>query len=288
MEWTPHQTLRLIGEQLDGNVFPVIGVGGIVRPTKPLGRSGHFNKAYDYEKQRSRRPSTKSGQGPTRGQRTTSTTTSVLCNSLGEKYGAQQTKIELAYPGAQFIWLSDGFWLRTESHLTPECTCSAVIVSYIPFSNCPPRSWAFWSNGEWIGPRHTNFPDGSICSFEPSDLTWRTGDSVVALLDLHTLWVARQLHLREFGWWPGSQCVRHAHERLTELKPSELCGCDNFDLKKYVHCCMKSDLRRDRVQLAINFMLTHNGGRRHPPSSVRRLYQVFKAPPQPDSGGSFP
>lgn len=147
--------------------------------------------------------------------------------------------------------------------------------------------WGFWPDNTWIGPRHTNFPDGSICSFEPADCTWVPGDSIVALLDLHTLWSLRHLHLAVFNKWPAQQCVRHSYERIPELEPDEMCGCDSAKGKSYSKCCQAKDLEKNRVRAAITFSLTDNGSIRQPPSSIRKVLQTFHNPPQPDLNGCF-
>ena len=279
------RALEKIGISLEKGMTPTVHDGGIVMPGQATDILQSPGKENTNVRQETRRSSTRSWQRPTRRERAPSTATSVVRDILEEEYQSQRDEIETAYPDAHFIWKLDGFWLCTESRLITGFEGSATIISYVPFSNHPSRSWGFWHGGEWIGPRHTNFPDGSICSFEPSDKTWSAGDSIVGLLDLHTLWIVRQLHLRKFGTWPGAQCVRHPYERLMEIRADELCGCDSKDSKTYADCCMTDDHQGNRVRQATNFILTHNGGIRRPPASVRKLTHVFLDPPEPDSYG---
>ena len=131
----------------------------------------------------------------------------------------------------------------------------------------------------WIGPRHTNFPDGSVCAFEPADKTWVIGDPLVTLLDLYTLWALRHLHLQVFGRWPGHQAVRHPYERILELREDEHCGCDMSD-KLYGKCCRDRDLRRDRIADAVNFIILASGGLRKPPNSVVKFVREHIEPPR--------
>ena len=281
------QALEKIGKSLDKGLTPTVHNGRIVMPGRATETFVFPGRENTNVRQETRGSATGSRQRPARGERTPSSTASVVCDTHKTIYRAEANEIENAYPGARFIWTSDGFWLFTKSRLIPGHDDSASIISYIPFSKYVSRSWGFWSSGEWIGPRHTNFPDGSICSFEPSDRTWCAGDSIVDLLDLHTLWIVGQLHLRHIGTWPGPQCVRHSYERITELGEDELCGCDSEEQKTYGECCMINDLRGNRVRQAMNFILTHNGGVRQPPASVRKLIHVFSNPPEHDPIRAF-
>jgi hypothetical protein len=143
------------------------------------------------------------------------------------------------------------------------------------------RSWAFWADPiafpEWIGPRHTNFPDGSICAFEPLDGTWKFGDPIVQLLDIYTVWALRHLYLRQFGRWPGYQSVHFAGERLLELRDDEHCGCGRGD-KLYADCCMPSDLAGTRIAMLLNFVWV-TGSVRKPPEAVERFVRSKQQPP---------
>jgi hypothetical protein len=144
------------------------------------------------------------------------------------------------------------------------------------------RTWAFWTGlittAAWIGPRHTNFPDGSVCAFEPADGTWAFGDSLVDLMDLYTVWVLRHLHLQTVGRWPGYQSVRLPYERILELRPDEFCGCEQSHLL-YGGCCRNTDLARDRMADAMNFFFFSQGRLREPPASVLRFVHEGGEPP---------
>jgi hypothetical protein len=89
-----------------------------------------------------------------------------------------------------------GFWMYTESALLPELGRTVSYLTGVSTDRHFVKSWAFYSSAVgvfWIGPRHTNFPDGSICAFEPRDGTWCFGDSLVELLDLYTVWAIRHI-----------------------------------------------------------------------------------------------
>ena len=128
----------------------------------------------------------------------------------------------------------------------------------------------------WIGPRHTNMPDGSICAFDPKDGTWKIGGSLVSLLDLYTLWALRHLHLQVYGYWPGRQVANFVAERFLELKPFEHCGCGGG--KSYAECCSVNDLKADRLYETIRFC-DLGGFQRCPPQPVLSFVRGDGPPP---------
>jgi hypothetical protein len=176
----------------------------------------------------------------------------------------------------------DGIWLLIESSLLPGRSPKANFIVGISFSSGIVRAWGFQGSAaigfEWIGPRHTNFSDGSICAFEPKDGTWVIGDSLVDLLDLYTVWAVRHLHFKVLGRWPGGQAVCHPYERILELRKDEHCGCANSQ-KLYGQCCMENDLERNRIFDAIRFTVLMRGGLRKPPRSIVRFLLERAEPP---------
>ena len=143
------------------------------------------------------------------------------------------------------------------------------------------KSWAWWGPGViWIGPRHTNYPDGSICSFEPDDVTWWRGKPLTALFDLHVLWIVRHLFLRRFRRWPGRQVLHTAYERLMEHCAGELCGCDSG--RKYEDCCREKDRKLDSIEMLASFIrrLRFGSSERKPPIPVSEfVYGSRRIPP---------
>jgi hypothetical protein len=126
-----------------------------------------------------------------------------------------------------------GMWLRIESAVLNGLDRTATFLVALPFdAETFPRAWGFWRiAGEyrWIGRRHTNFTDGSVCAFVPTSGAWRPGDSLVQLIDLYSVWALRHLHLEEVGHWPGGQFSPHPFYSLVEFAPNELCGCELHD-----------------------------------------------------------
>ncbi|MBL3588493.1 MAG: hypothetical protein JMN24_01700 [gamma proteobacterium endosymbiont of Lamellibrachia anaximandri] len=174
-------------------------------------------------------------------------------------------------------------WLRTESAVLPGLEKKATFLTVIPYSRIHiQKSWGFWTTPiytQWIGPRHTNFPDGSVCAFDPKDGTWKLGDKLRDLLDIYTLWALRHEHLNLCGRWPGHQAVPHVYERITELKPDELCGCGKKDLR-YADCCQETDLTSPFIENFFRFMrFTQGSLQRSPPSEIVEMIKHHATPP---------
>lgn len=202
---------------------------------------------------------------------------------LHENYLGQLGAVFTAYPRTAYWLCSEGMWLSVESAVLAGLDRSATFLIAIPFGRLSPiRAWAFWTRAvgyEWIGPRHTNAVDGSICAFNPSDDTWKNGGNLVELIDQYTMWSLRHLHLERLRWWPGQQTAQFIYERLTELNDNEWCGCSP-DARRYSECCKQSDLTADRYRAAIEFV----GGflrfkPRQPPVNVMRFLRERRDPP---------
>jgi hypothetical protein len=170
------------------------------------------------------------------------------------------------------VWKQEEcIWLLVESGVLPGLRQHALFLVGLSYTRATVRSWAFWvdqfSLPSWIGPRHTNYPDGSICAFELSDDTWFFGDPLVELLDLYTVWSLRHLHLQTFGRWPGRQAVHRPYERLIEIHSDELCGCGS-ETAKYAECCQPRDSASNRIRDVLDYMLWSGWGLRAPPQAA--------------------
>lgn len=286
--------LQTIGEELDQGKSPRVGDSGIVMSSEAPALSTFTNEDQNYDNSRPRRSEAESGEGPTRGQGTsrgqgatrrqgsTNTAASVVSSDVSAKYEAELDLVQAAYPGTQ-IWRQDcGFWLRTEALLLTGLQQKAVFLTGISPQKNAVKSWAFWSYGcigyQWIGPRHTNFPDGSVCAFEPLDGTWVMGEPLVALFDLYSLWALRHLYLQQFGRWPGPQALAHPYERIMELREDELCGCGTYH-KRYGECCSQKDQSLNKISVAVNFLAQVNP-EREPPSIIVASICNHTTPPQ--------
>jgi len=285
-----YEVVQRIGDDLDRQVFARVTDGGLMLPAG----ADDLHQLAGREKrdvERKRRPATGSWQGAAGGQRkaggpwTAGTAPSAGRRSSAADYEEELTKLKVAYPASQ-VWMREqGIWLVAHSALVDGLDREAVFVVALPFDvRKSAQGWGFWSRGnlafvQWIGPRHTNFPFGSICAFEPADGTWRTGDSPIVLLDLYSLWAVRHLHLEHFGRWPGSQVARWPYERRTECLEHELCGCGSFS-KTYAECCLPLDRKRDAVKDALSFIWETGGGDRSPPIEIFRFLREQIEPPQ--------
>ena len=284
------QVLQEIGRQLDRNIFPRVKNGGVVMPSETAGPSSTMGVENSNDKtSRQRRPEagswkgTAGRQGSARGPRPSRETAPVVGTDPQAKYKDELVAVHEAYPGAQVWHREEGLWLLTESNLLPELQQAATFLTGISFARTAVRSWGFWKDGfvgaTWIGPRHTNFPDGSVCAFEPADETWVFGDPTIELLDLYTVWALRHLHLQIFGRWPGPQAIHRPYERILELREDEYCGCGKSG-KLYGECCREKDLARDRIADAIDFLRHASDGVREPPISVARFVRGQKELPR--------
>lgn len=187
-----------------------------------------------------------------------------------------------AYPQVELRSTPDAVWLLNWVTPLPGLDESALLVTAYPLNRSQNIvSWA-WASLVliWIGPRHTNFPEGSICSFEPKDRTWQRGRSLITLLDLNVLWIVRHIFLHWFGRWPGRQIFHTEWERLNEHLPGELCGgCDSGRL--YDKCCRPRDEAIDPIDRLMLYMKWTNGQwERRPPNAVSEyVYGCRKTPP---------
>lgn len=283
------ERLREIGQHLDAGIYPRVFNDGIVALSDPgVDVSILSAEAYN-EQQRQNRSAAGSREGSAGGPWTTGRSwppgeaEPSGGGLLRENYLGQLSAVFAAYPRTVYWLCDEGMWLSVESAVLSGLDRSATFLISIPFRRLSPiRAWAFWTKAvgfEWIGPRHTNSVDGSVCAFNPSEGTWKNGGSLVELIDHYTMWVLRHLHLEILRWWPGGQTAQFIHERLTELNDNEWCGCGP-DAKRYSECCKQADLTSDRYRAAIEFV----GGflrfkPRQPPASVLRFLWARRDPP---------
>lgn len=287
--------LREIGAQLDQNRFPVIHNGGVVVPSSASVDAPLLGTEKADATLRPIGPAARPWSGTASGQRTTGRprparrTSSAARRRYKTTYEALLEDVWTAYPETRVWFQEEGMWLLTNSAVLNGLGKKATFLVAVPFDpQLRVRSWGFWTTAIgvcWIGPRHTNWPDGDICAYTPADLTWRPGASLVKLLDLNTLWALRQLHFEELGRWPGRHSAPHPYERITELRADEFCGCENGHLL-YRDCCLAADLAADRARIAIDFCRRYlASGLRAPPHEVVEFVMRRSDPPQVRSFG---
>lgn len=299
MDQSAKELLVEIGRQLDGSVFPNVRNGGFVVPSTTIVSLSQLGKENYHARQRksqpaekwpgpqpwgaSREPWSSREPGSLRGPWAACEASSVLYPIIGAT-PEPLNRICDYYPDTRIWEQSGGFWLLVKSSLLENIGRKATFLIAISSKHRSVRGWAFWDSViglNWIGPRHTNFPDGSICGYEPSDGTWIFGDPIINLLDIYSVWALRHLHLEVEGRWPGPQSVPQKYERLLELRDDELCGCGGPNLA-YAKCCKTSDLRANRVKEAVKFGFFSAWSYRRPPNYVWKFITELKQPPEMD------
>lgn len=282
--------IRILGEQLDNDIFPSVRTGGVL---VPAGRrsveiaAGKENQSAE-SASRSRRPSAGSWAGAAGRSGTTRRSPDPPSPSVSEhlrrSYETQLDAFKSAYPGTKVWKREDGMWLLVRSAVLSGLQKSATFLILLPYiGGIRPFGWGFWQRSgrlEWIGPRHTNFREGSICAYTLDDKTWEPGGDIVTLVDLYTLWAFRHLHLKMFNRWPGAQSAPHAYERVMEFRRGEFCGCGTTGVL-YSRCCQASDSLLNLELLATDFRTKHGCdlAERDVPATVWAILKRWKDPP---------
>jgi hypothetical protein len=267
----------VIGCDLNRGIYPRVHVGGAVTPSDsvshlPLGEENH--DAY-----RASSAATSSEGSQSSG--ATGSAAPLERASAQAVYVDGLTDVHAAYPGLRAWHQDGGLWLMTDSAVIPGLKKAATFLLAINEVEKRVKGWGFWRENSigirWIGPRHTNFGDGSICAFEPTDGTWGFGDSLVALLDLYSVWAFRHLHLEIFNRWPGLQFIHHRFEHHLELHIDELCGCGTD--RRYRDCCYEQDRAEGPLTPAIDFLCKVGDWNRQPPRTVVGTVRDGEVPP---------
>lgn len=265
--------LRTVGEALDNDVFPHVFRDGFV--ALPAPKDAPSMEQENVERQRARGSATGSRTWAEAGSRGTSGETASVRS--GPEQAVQVPLLEELYSSypTQFIESDHGLWIIVTSYpLGRDGPQVTFVLAYPGSEKVPPRAWAFWKLGDFpkfIGPRHTNFPDASICAFGPDDGTWSRADGLVALVDLYSTWSLRHLYLQHFGRWPGQQYGLTALYRRTEFSSMEWCGCGSG--KRYGECHQAEDqaLSDEEVRHEHRRILGADYCVRKPPKSVMRF-----------------
>lgn len=273
------RTLRDIGEALDRDEYPMVGQDGLVMPgaRSPSYSPGEGERVrVEQPEAGSEGPAAREGEGSSAAGSAAAGGQALLLGQLGLSEGMRHDLgvVAAAYPSLRVRVTPPVVWLLSTNRPIEGLPDKAYLLTAIsmdakalvPGRPNPISSWAWWDLGIWIGPRHTNYGDGSICSFEPKHGTWRPGESLIKLLDLHSVWIARQLHLRHLGRWPGDQVIHTAYERVAENAPDELCGCGSF--RRYDECHRALDEATPAYQRDRGFHARMRNPARRPPSEA--------------------
>src|SRR5260221_12109664 len=179
--------LQKMGSELDCFIFPRVKKGGTVVPSTPavpsiLGKE-HNNESSTSGTSGAGKKAHRREGAPRKRSWSPSQASSLVGASLQTRFEDELDDLSEAYPGLRLWQQNDGIWLRTESSVIPNLQCVAIFFTGISYPTGMIRSWGFWkhplASAKWIGPRHTNFPYGSLCAFELSDQTWVAGDYLV-------------------------------------------------------------------------------------------------------------
>jgi hypothetical protein len=291
--------LQRIGAELDRHRQVRVKDGGIVlpEPEPPLDAKVKVDERREQRqprkqrqresRERKQRESRERQQRPRR--RASSSAAHVRGVELRSHYEAQVIQLAKAYSSARVVAVDEqGMWLQVQSAVLNGIDRSVTFLVVIPFNPDKfPKAWGFWNlvNGpQWIGKRHTNFPEGDVCAFVPESRAWLPGDDLDALLDLYTVWALRHLYLEEFKRWPGRQFSPHPYYALAEFKPDELCSCDQHEPPLlYGECCRPKHLAMGLLELKSSFedKIGFSLNQRIPPKAVLKYINDGEELPPP-------
>lgn len=163
--------------------------------------------------------------------------------ALRDRYLGFRPEILLYYPSAQLREVDHGLWLTTRIYpLGLAGPCYWLCLFLPDQAAISPKAFAFYRLSPVprpVGPRHTNFPDGSICAFTDDDDAWRPGDNPKILLNLYAEWLVCYLFFRLEKRWPGGQVGLDATYRQREFDSREWCDCGSGN--RYGDCHYQSD-----------------------------------------------
>lgn len=158
--------------------------------------------------------------------------------AIEASHGAELRVLAQAYP-VVVTESDDGFWLAIRTKpLGPDGPKAHVLIAVSCNRSVLPRAWAFETIGTQprpFAPKHTNFPDGSICAFAPTSDAWKPEDGLLDLVDHYVIWMIKSWHRTVFGWWPGKQAGVVAFYRAQEFDGREFCGCGSGLLYAFCH-----------------------------------------------------
>lgn len=281
------RALEQLGDMLDADQFPHVGENGQVLPgpgrTQLSPGTGVTSNGKRSEAG-PEGPKARQGQGPAAGGSPAAGAQALV---LGQPGLTDEIRRDLgvavaAYPSMRVRFAPPVVWLLSHNLPVAGLTDRVWMLTALslraheplPGKRVVAAAWGWWDPGVWIGPRHTNFGDGSICSFETSHGTWKAGDPIVTLLDLQSVWIARHLYLRNFGRWPGAQVLHTPYERVQEQRPGERCGCDSGKL--YEDCHREHDRALSSYARFAPFDRTYGALRRAPPPEIwQQLRQML-------------
>jgi hypothetical protein len=227
------------GRALQASLNGLISIG-------PLTQSSNEKGNEHVERQGSRGSTTEPRE---RRQGTPPTSDSSRSVLERRNYRAQVAQIGRYYPGTR-VWIrDDATWLAVPCcPLGQDGPWAKFLIAIPKRQSARLLAWGFWHLGDrvhWIGHRHTNYPDGSICAFPADGSYWRDGDPLCLFVDRLSEWAFRQLYYVVHHIWPGPQEGRWRYYRLASTQLGECCPrCRG--LTSYETCCRAIDEAESR------------------------------------------
>ena len=177
------ELLRRIGDMLDQDMYPHVSINGQVTPgpDQSVHEPGNCKGEQDHAVRTATRthgPEAGQGKGTAAGGAADETGTETFLLSESGLTDALRRDLGAAagvYPSMRIRVAPPVVWLLTLNRPILGLPDSAYVLTCLSLDPRLPlrgqgrtlASWAWWDLGVWIGPRHTNYGDGSICSFEP-------------------------------------------------------------------------------------------------------------------------
>lgn len=271
--------LQRIGEELDQHQTIRVFRGGVVQPSTGCSSPHMLGEVSADEGTRkpagSERPATGQGQGSAEGNPARARPGPPAGQVLRER-GVEPklvadiegaTDAQDGYPQLRARLAGPIIWFEGELEPVPGLGRAArVRVAYPMDVTIHLHAWAWWKNGKWIGPRHTNFGDGSICAYELTDRSWTRARPLVYYLDQVTGWITRHTYLAEFHRWPGQQVLHTARERLIQHQPGEICGACRSGCP-YEECHKPADMQLSRLVIDKEYRRHYGRNEQRPPQT---------------------
>lgn len=272
------RNLSELGQAFDIGRSPAAFDGGRVGFLEP-----ETEKESDDDSSGQRGPAAESRQGTAGRQGASDQGSRFGRAELEALYLAGLDDLRSAYPTLVFR-VENGLWLVVRSRPLGTDGPQVVFVVAVPFVTVlTPRAWGFWRTGPcpaFIGPRHTNFPDASICAFGVDDGAWAFDDGLVRLIDLYSSWVVRHLYYMHFERWPGRQHGLSALYRRTEFHPDEWCGCGARARYRDCHQTADTMLNDEEARAEHIRVMGLDYCKRLPPACVTKFVRSsWKKPP---------
>jgi hypothetical protein len=197
----------------------------------------------------------------------------------------QVDALKRKYPSAKMSSDQNGKWLAVRTFPIGIDGPQVLLLIAVPTWPLRVLAWAYWFVGPksvWIGPRHTNFNEGSVCAFPLNSAHLDCDQPLRLYIDLLSEWCARHLYLARHKKWPGPQEGLWPSYRLNETQPGECCPrCGS--LRLYEECCKALDEADVSAGREGPNGTAPMGNRRPPPQIAELAKRSGRNPPKIES-----